>query len=68
MKRFEGKTYLVAVNTTSEEVAARFAFPTPQPDGTPETLYDEKDRSKATFASGALAETFEPFGVRIWRW
>lgn len=68
LKRLEGKTYLLAVNTTPEEVAARFSFPTPQPDGTPETLYDEKDRSKATFSDGALAETFEPFGVRIWRW
>ena len=68
LKRFEGKTYLLAVNTTPEEVVARFVFPTPRPDGTPETLYDEKDLSNATFSDGALAETFEPFGVRIWRW
>ncbi len=68
LKRHEDKTWLIAVNTTHEEVEARFEFPTPQDAGAPETLYDEKDVSQARFVEGALIDKFEPFGVRIWRW
>ncbi len=68
LKRYEGKTYLFAVNSSPKAVDVRFDFPSESDCSALEVLYDEKDNASPSFENGVLREQFEGFGVRIYRW
>lgn len=68
LKNYEGKTYLLAVNSSPKPVDVQFKFPMTQDGSNLEVLYDEKEAASPTFENGVLREQFEGFGVRIYRW
>ncbi|MBP5620992.1 MAG: hypothetical protein J6X44_03150 [Thermoguttaceae bacterium] len=68
LKSYEGKTYLLAVNSSPKTVEVQFEFSTRQDSSGFEVLYDEKEIAFPTFEKNVLRERFEGFGVRIYRW
>jgi len=69
LKRYEGKTCLIAVNCAPEPLEVRFDFSEPLDDASEiEVLYDEAGVSVPGVEGGKLFDWFEAFGVRIYVW
>ncbi|MBP5620429.1 MAG: hypothetical protein J6X44_00285, partial [Thermoguttaceae bacterium] len=68
VKRHEGRVYLIAVNTSPDPCAARFAFDERQTFDDFQTLFDEQGETPTFIKDGCFEESFEAFGVRVYSW
>mgnify|MGYP003749317655 CR=1 FL=1 len=68
LKQYDGKTHLIAVNSSPKPIDVQFDFPTVQDGSKLEVMYDEKEIAAPSFEKGILRERFEGLGVRIFRW
>ncbi len=67
-KRHEGRVFLIAVNTSPNPCAARFAFGKKREFGDFQALFDERGKTPKLIQDDGFEESFEPFGVRIFSW
>jgi len=62
LKRYDGDTYVFAVNATVENIRARFSLPLGSGEG--KVAWEHR---AVTVANGAFEDDFEPQGVHVYR-